>query len=42
MQLVERSEFVPRTECEPPVPGWKRKDWARDVLPAADPANQDR
>jgi uncharacterized protein len=33
MQLVERSEYVPRDGCEPPVPGWKRKEWARDVLP---------
>jgi len=38
MQLVERSRFVPREACEPPVPDWKRKDWARDVLPAGDPA----
>jgi predicted pyridoxine 5'-phosphate oxidase superfamily flavin-nucleotide-binding protein len=36
MQLVERSEFVPRGECEPPVPAWKRTEWARDVLPARD------
>src|SRR3954463_16827357 len=36
MQLVERSEFVPREDCEPPTPGWKRTDWARDVLPASD------
>src|SRR4051812_35204858 len=34
MQLVERSEFVPRDGCPPPVPAWKRTDWARDVLPA--------
>jgi uncharacterized protein len=33
MALVERSRFVPRQECEPPVPDWKRADWARDVLP---------
>jgi uncharacterized protein len=32
-QLVERSRFVPRTDCETPVPDWKRSDWARDVLP---------
>ena len=38
MQLVERSRFVPKTECETPVPEWKRSDWARDVLPAGDPA----
>ena len=39
MELVERSEFVPRVECQPPVPAWKRTEWARDVLPAGDPAN---
>ena len=36
MELVERSEFVPRDGCEPPVPAWKRSEWARDVLPASD------
>ena len=39
MQLVERSKFVPRADCAPPVPAWKRTEWARDVLPARDPAN---
>ena len=39
MQRVEASPFVPRADCETPVPGWKRSDWARDVLPADDPAN---
>ena len=34
MQLVERSQFVPRDGCEPPVPAWKKTEWARDVLPA--------
>jgi predicted pyridoxine 5'-phosphate oxidase superfamily flavin-nucleotide-binding protein len=38
LQLVERSRFVPRAECETPVPDWKRRDWARDVLPEGDPA----
>ena len=38
LELVERSRFTPRAECEPPVPDWKRSDWARDVLPAGDPA----
>jgi len=38
MALIERSRFVPRAEREPPVPEWKRSDWARDVLPACDPA----
>lgn len=36
--LVERSVYVPRAEHRPPVPGWKRADWAVDVLPAGDPA----
>jgi predicted pyridoxine 5'-phosphate oxidase superfamily flavin-nucleotide-binding protein len=38
MELVERSRFVPEPGVEPPVPGWKRTDWACDVLPAGDPA----
>ncbi|MEX2276156.1 MAG: pyridoxamine 5'-phosphate oxidase family protein [Actinomycetota bacterium] len=38
MQPVERSVFVPREDCETPVPAWKRSDWATDVLPADDPA----
>ena len=39
MALVERSRFVPREEAgPPPVPDWKRTDWACDVLPADDPA----
>jgi uncharacterized protein len=37
-QLVERSRFVPHASRETPVPDWKRSDWARDVLPANDPA----
>lgn len=41
MELVERSRFVPKAECEPPVPDWKRRDWARDVLPAGDPATRE-
>jgi predicted pyridoxine 5'-phosphate oxidase superfamily flavin-nucleotide-binding protein len=39
LELVERSRFTPRTGSEPPVPDWKRRDWARDVLPAGDPAS---
>ena len=38
LALVERSRFTPRADCEPPVPDWKRREWARDVLPAGDPA----
>jgi predicted pyridoxine 5'-phosphate oxidase superfamily flavin-nucleotide-binding protein len=36
--LVERSRFVPHAGAAPPVPEWKRSEWARDVLPAGDPA----
>ena len=38
MALAERSPYVPRERCEPPAPDWKRRPWARDVLPAGDPA----
>jgi hypothetical protein len=38
MRLVQRSRFVPHAGCETPVPAWKRREWSRDVLPAADPA----
>jgi hypothetical protein len=35
---VESSRFVPRQGVATPVPGWKRMDWAKDVLPLNDPA----
>lgn len=38
-RLVQGSRFVPRAEGCPPVPAWKRSDWACDVLPAGDPAS---
>jgi predicted pyridoxine 5'-phosphate oxidase superfamily flavin-nucleotide-binding protein len=37
-KLVKRSRFVPKSECETPVPQWKRSEWAHDVLPEGDPA----
>ena len=37
--LVARSRFVPKSECETPAPQWKRSEWAHDVLPEDDPAN---
>jgi uncharacterized protein len=40
MELRERSAFVPRGDAPPPVPRWKRTDWASDVLPAGDPARE--
>ena len=32
-ELSERSRFVPRDGFSAPEPGWKRSDWARDVVP---------
>jgi predicted pyridoxine 5'-phosphate oxidase superfamily flavin-nucleotide-binding protein len=37
-RLVERSRFVPKTECETPVPKWKTEQWSADALPDQDPA----
>jgi len=39
-RLVQRSRFVPRTECQTPVPAWKTREWASDVLPEGDPAGE--
>lgn len=38
LEEVERSDFVPRGDDPPPVPDWKRSEWAHDALPADDPA----
>ena len=38
-KLVKRSRFVPKSECETPVPQWKHSEWAHDVLAEGDPAN---
>ncbi|HSC73764.1 MAG TPA: pyridoxamine 5'-phosphate oxidase family protein [Gaiellaceae bacterium] len=38
-QLVGRSRFVPKADRETPVPQWKQREWAHDLLPAGDPAN---
>jgi uncharacterized protein len=38
-KLVARSRFVPKAECETPVPQWKKNEWANDVLADGDPAN---
>jgi uncharacterized protein len=32
-RLEERSHFVPHAGTPTPVPGWKSRDWAQDVLP---------
>ena len=37
-RLVRRSRFVPRAECRTPVPAWKTREWASDVLREEDPA----
>src|SRR5438094_4248252 len=39
-RLVQRSRFVPREECATPVPAWKTREWANDVLRQDDPANE--
>jgi predicted pyridoxine 5'-phosphate oxidase superfamily flavin-nucleotide-binding protein len=39
-ELVERSRYVPAAGIEPPVPEWKTRDWARDVLPSSDHARR--
>ena len=39
-ELVERSRYVPVTGIEPPVPDWKTRDWAVDVLPTSDQASR--
>ena len=38
MERAETSRFVPREGCETPVPIWKSREWAVDVLPEGDPA----
>jgi uncharacterized protein len=37
-QLVQRSRFVPKADCETPVPAWKTREWSHDALPKNDPA----
>jgi predicted pyridoxine 5'-phosphate oxidase superfamily flavin-nucleotide-binding protein len=37
-RLVQRSRFVPRSDCSTPVPRWKTREWSRDALPSNDPA----
>ena len=39
-RLVQRSRFVPREECATPVPAWKKREWAQDVLRSGDPATE--
>jgi predicted pyridoxine 5'-phosphate oxidase superfamily flavin-nucleotide-binding protein len=39
-QRVERSEYVPRVDHEPPIPEWKLRVETRDLLPAHDPARK--
>lgn len=38
LRLVERSRFVPKSQCKTPVPAWKTGGWVDDVLPANDAA----
>ena len=41
MKLVQHSRFVPKTDCQTPVPTWKKGDWVSDTLPANYPARGD-
>ena len=36
MELIEESAFVPKAQCETPVPAWKRLEVVADVLPPRD------
>ncbi|WP_434483145.1 hypothetical protein [Methylobacter sp.] len=36
MELIEESAFVPKAQCETPVPAWKRLEAVADVLPPRD------
>jgi hypothetical protein len=40
-KLVKRSTFVPKSECQTPVPAWKKSGWVDDVLPVHDIARED-
>jgi predicted pyridoxine 5'-phosphate oxidase superfamily flavin-nucleotide-binding protein len=40
MKLVQRSKFVPKSECRTPVPAWKTGGWVDDVLPEHDLARE--
>jgi hypothetical protein len=40
MQLVERSRFVPKADCQTPVPSWKKGDWMEGALPERDIAHE--
>ncbi len=42
LKLIERSHFVPKPGSPTPVPGWKKGDWVADVLPADDPARDEK
>lgn len=37
-EKVQRSEFVPAPDADPPVPDWKLDPWFEGTLPADDPA----
>lgn len=38
MAFVELSRFVPREDCETPVPRWKTGEWVAETLPPSDPS----
>lgn len=40
VERVKQSDSIPDEYGVAPVPGWKRTDWARDVLPANDSSRE--
>ena len=40
-RLVQRSRFVPKSDCDTPVPAWKTRKWAHDALATNDPAHDE-
>jgi uncharacterized protein len=42
MQMVELSTYAPREGKVPPIPAWKKFAEFNDVLPAGDPAREDK
>jgi uncharacterized protein len=42
MQTTELSPYVPRAGSSAPIPNWKKRPHFREVLPAGDPARNER
>jgi hypothetical protein len=40
LDVAQLSPFIPAADTEPPVPDWKRSEWARDVVSTRDRAKK--